>query len=255
MSEKKYLPDYIDSYEELKDVFEEFHIDSEKTRFFIGRAYTSPKAFVIYQDDFGDFVVYKNKDDGSMALRYKGPDEKHAVNEYYQKFLEEVRKRPTFSKKLLSNDPSKGYVPGSSSTRQKARKLYSAFITLWIVSTLFMGGAFYVKRAYDKFYHRKDGYYQTSDYTYYRQGRKMYYYDKILDAWYYYGLYSDFDNTYDNWDYYDYYDYGSDYDSFDKSDYYEDWESNYDDDDDSGWSDSDSWDSWDSFDTDWGSDW
>ena len=252
MSEKKYLPEYVDTYQELLEIFEEFHIDCEKTRFYVGRAYSDPKAFVIYQDDFGDYVVYKNKADGSMALRYKGSDEQYAVNEYYQKFLEEIRKRPTFAKKLLSDDPNKGYVSRNNSSKQKASKLFSSILTLWFVTFMFIGGVSYVKNAYDRFYHRKDGYYHTSDYTYYRQGRKMYYYDKILNAWYYYGLYDDFDYAYDNWDYYDYYDYDADYDNFEKSDYYEDWEADY---DGSGWSDSDSWDSWDSFDTDWDSDW
>ena len=254
MSEKKYLPDYVGSYEELIDVFEEFNIDSEKTRFFIGRAYTDPKAFVIYQDDFGDFVVYKNKDDGSMALRYKGNDEEYAVNEYYQKFLEEISKRPAFAKKLLTEDQSRSYVPKSSSPRQRLSRLFSIIITAWFVGSMVIGGAFYVKKAYDKFYHRKDGYYQTSDYTYYRQGRKMYYYDTILDTWYYYGYYDDFDDYYDTWDYHEYYDDNEDYRDFEKSEYYDDWESEYDDDD-SGWSDSDSWDSWDVDTTDWGSDW
>ncbi|MBQ6479020.1 MAG: hypothetical protein IJI44_06600 [Erysipelotrichaceae bacterium] len=100
-NEKKYLPEKVETYEALRRVFEEFKIDSEKTRFYIGDDYTDPKAFVIYQDDFGDFVVYKMKADGSRALRYKGKDERHAVSEYYQKFLEEVRKRPAFARKLL----------------------------------------------------------------------------------------------------------------------------------------------------------
>ena len=105
--EKKFLPEYIGTYEELKQVFEDFRIDSEKTRFYIGQDYTDPKAFVIYQDDFGNYVVYKMKADGSRALRYKGPDEEYAVNEYYQKFLEEVRKRPDFARKLLGNNNSR----------------------------------------------------------------------------------------------------------------------------------------------------
>jgi len=103
--EKKYLPEKVTTYSQLEEVFREFAIDSEKTRFYIGKDYTDPKAFVIYQDDFGNYVVYKMKADGTRALRYKGPDEEYAVNEYYQKFLEEVRKRPAFAKKLLDNNP------------------------------------------------------------------------------------------------------------------------------------------------------
>lgn len=111
-NEKKYLPEKVETYEELKSVFEEFRVDPKKTRFFMGSDYTEPRAFVIYQDDFGDFVVYKMKDDGTRALRYKGSDEKHAVNEYYQKFLSEVRKRPEFAQKLLR--PASSTRPSST---------------------------------------------------------------------------------------------------------------------------------------------
>ena len=102
--EKKYLPLEVKSYKQLEEIFQDFRIDSEKTRFYIGKDYTEPRAFVIYEDDFGNYVVYKMKADGSRALRYKGPDEEYAVNEYYQKFLEEIRKRPEFARKLLGND-------------------------------------------------------------------------------------------------------------------------------------------------------
>lgn len=111
MEEKRLLPEYVGSYEELKQLFEDFHIDSEKLRFYIDGDYTEPKAFVIYKDDFGEYVVYKMKADGSRALRYKGPDEQYAVNEYYQKFLEEVRKRPAYAKTLLGiSNPSRTRV-------------------------------------------------------------------------------------------------------------------------------------------------
>ena len=67
----------------------------ETTRFFIGINYTGKRAFGIYQE--GDtFVVYKNKDDGSRAIRYRGPDEAYAVNELFLKLKSEImaRKNP-----------------------------------------------------------------------------------------------------------------------------------------------------------------
>ncbi len=56
----------------------------ETTRFFIGVDYKKPRAFGIYRDG-NEFVVYKNKDNGERAVRYKGPDEAYAVNEIYLK--------------------------------------------------------------------------------------------------------------------------------------------------------------------------
>ena len=64
----------------------------ERMRFFIGQDYRQPRAFGIYRD--GDqFVVYKNKGDGSRAVRYHGPDEAYAVNELFQKLLDECHLR------------------------------------------------------------------------------------------------------------------------------------------------------------------
>ena len=58
----------------------------EKMRFFIGVDMREPRAFGIYRDG-SDFVVYKNKSDGSRAIRYRGPDEAFAVSELYDKLV------------------------------------------------------------------------------------------------------------------------------------------------------------------------
>lgn len=71
-------------------------IPYERMRFFLGRDFREPRAFGIYQDSDGNFIVYKNKTDGSRLVRYRGTDEAFAVNEIFQKMLTEVRlrKRP-----------------------------------------------------------------------------------------------------------------------------------------------------------------
>ena len=59
--------------EELKIWYQERNLTApEVTRFFIGTDYRQPKAFGIYKDDQGDFVVYKNKADGSRAITKDG---------------------------------------------------------------------------------------------------------------------------------------------------------------------------------------
>ena len=75
---------------ELQEWFKANGYDYYKTRFFIGINYQDPKAFGIYQNDAGDFVVYKNKANGERAIRYQGPDEEHAVNEIWKRFLQEI---------------------------------------------------------------------------------------------------------------------------------------------------------------------
>ena len=75
--------------EELKQYCEANGFTPERTRFFIGEDYKKPRAFGIYKDDAGEFVVYKNKADGSRAVRYRGKDEAYAVNELYERLQSE----------------------------------------------------------------------------------------------------------------------------------------------------------------------
>ena len=48
--------------EELKQWYVNHHLPPEETtRFFIGRNYQQPRAFGIYQNEKGEFIVYKKK--------------------------------------------------------------------------------------------------------------------------------------------------------------------------------------------------
>ena len=83
------IPRTID---ELKEYCEQRKLPLERMRFFIGQNYLQPKAYGIYR--IGDrFIVYKNKSDGTRAIRYDGPDEAHAVSELYCKLTYECRVR------------------------------------------------------------------------------------------------------------------------------------------------------------------
>ena len=203
----------------------------EKMRFFIGINELSPRAFGIYRE--GDrFIVYKNKSDGSRAVRYDGPDEAYAVNELYLKLLEEHH--------LRQNGGGSGGTRSSGARRRPGRS--STVIIIAVIVLYFL-----VQLVVGKLSHRKDGYYRTGDDLYYRYG----------SSWY-------MDSGYDDWvetdsfpmdDYGSYYA-GDDYDdSWGGSDFTESstWESLKDSDSDSDW-DAD-YDSWDSGDTDWDSDW
>ena len=79
--------------DELKEYCAERDMPLLRMRFFIGEDYKAPRAFGIFQDESGQFVVYKNKADGSRAIRYQGPDEAYAVNELYQKLRSEIALR------------------------------------------------------------------------------------------------------------------------------------------------------------------
>lgn len=61
----------------------------ETTRCFIGKNIKTPRAYGIYEEN-GEFIVYKNKFDGSRVVRYQGTDETYAVNELYINLKEET---------------------------------------------------------------------------------------------------------------------------------------------------------------------
>ena len=77
--------------QELKEYCERNDFTPSKTRFFIDYDYTGAKAFGIYKDETtGEFVVYKNKADGTRAVRYRGTDEEFAVVELYDRLQSEI---------------------------------------------------------------------------------------------------------------------------------------------------------------------
>ena len=97
-SNANYVPDAVrtelvpKTIAELKEYCDQRRLPLERMRFFIGQNYLKPKAYGIYRD--GDrFIVYKNKSDGTRAIRYNGPDETYAVRELYGKLTYECRVR------------------------------------------------------------------------------------------------------------------------------------------------------------------
>lgn len=76
--------------EEMQQWYDAHHLPpSEVTRFFIGRNYTEPRAYGIYQDGL-NFVVYKNDSAGNRTVFYEGSDQAYAVNEIYIKLKNEI---------------------------------------------------------------------------------------------------------------------------------------------------------------------
>ena len=210
----------------------------EKMRFFIGVDEPSPRAFGIYRDG-RDFVVYKNKADGSRAIRYRGPDEAFAVNELYQKLRQEVQQRKGSSP---SRSGSGSYRSAPASRKQGFLK-YLPIVLILLGYLLFSALPNYLG-------HRQDGYYRVGDDLFYRYGT-AWFMDAAGSTW------TEVDGfPYD--DYSEYYE-GSNYDDawgssdFTDTQYWDDLHSSDDDSDDSDW-DYD-YDDWDTGDTDWDSDW
>ena len=194
----------------------------EVTRFFIGKDIKEPRAFGIYRD--GDrFVVYKNKDDGSRAVRYHGPDEGYAVNELYLRLKQEIANQK-------GRNGEKRPV-----NRKKGRREMIIGLSIFVAAVL-------VILLLDSF-SPDEGYYNYHDRWYYYDDSSWYVY---ADDWIPYSVDGELKDNYE--DYYEGETYSSAYDvpDFSLTDYYSTTDS------DSSW---DSADSWDSGSTDWSSDW
>ncbi len=279
--------------EELKSWYAAKKLPPENvTRFFIGKDVHEARAFGIYKDSDGDFVVYKNKADGTRAVRYEGKDEAYAVNEIYLKLKAEIlqqkeRKQNTTParnntyKKTSKNSDSTEYIvtavilaiaTGIASMIFGFRDAVSLMLLLsviWLYIAIKHSGnllkpilsiVVFVILIY--FSGNVSGnYYQSNNTIYYNVQDDWYYYDTSSDSWFF--------SDYAPESYSDYvWDSSTGYQSFMDSEFYDDydWSSGYefnssgsgsdwdwgDDDYDWDWGDDD-WDS--GWDSDWGSDW
>ncbi|MBR4577049.1 MAG: zinc ribbon domain-containing protein [Clostridia bacterium] len=142
--------------QELKEYCAERGMPLLRMRFFVGENYKEPKAFGIYQDGT-DFVVYKNKADGSRAIRYRGPDEAHAVHELHAKLLSECHMRGIYpdGKPAATRSTPTARKPMSP---KKRRIVWCAVLAFFVVLIV---GIWYSNLKPEV------GYYRLSDKTYY----------------------------------------------------------------------------------------
>lgn len=249
--------------EELVEWYEANELPpSSVTRFFIGINYKNPKAFGIYKDpSTNNFIVYKNKADGTRAVRYEGQDEAYAVNEIYQRIKEEI-----FNQKNNGNMQDEVFYEDKKRLHINLKQIvFGAIIFIGIILVFFSTGIIkskvpngYYLYGGEYFYHQGYTWYRYSSYSGWKESQNT---PKELKKNYnsYYTS-SNYDSGYKITDFKEsgFYNYGGRhrgryYD--DDDDYY------YDDDYDSWWdsSSSSSWDSgsssWDSSSTDWDSNW
>lgn len=225
--------------EELKAWYIAHHLPPEDvTRFFIGKDITEPKAFGIYKDGNGDFMVYKNKADGQRAVRYKGSDETYAVNELYQRLKAEIADQK-------GNSPSNVQQPAVNKKKKKKKGCLIAviiFVVLALLTAIFDNSA-------------PNGYYNYRGTQYYHQGSSWYYYDAKTNDWYKSNDEKELDKAITDDNAKDYHYDNHTGKSFEESCWYNSGSHS----DDSGWDSDSDWDSgsdsWDSGSTDWDSDW
>lgn len=230
--------------EQLKAFAEEKKLPLKKMRFFIGENITEPRAFGIYKDEYENYVVYKNKSDGTRIVRYEGKDEAYAVNELYQKMRSEVMEQ----KAHQAVNSVHGKQTSTSSYNQNVNQNYQQRDSHLKRTTINTENAFSARRRKKRFSLVKVVFLIIILVLFLSRVR-----NQFANAIIY--SFIGGDSSYESD--YDYNDYGGyDYDDYDYGDYddddYDSWGDDWDDDD---WDWDYGGDSWDSGYTDWDTDW
>lgn len=124
--------------EELQQWYTERNLPSEEvTRFFIGKDVRTPRAFGIYKQG-ARYIVYKNKADGSRAIRYEGPDEGYAVNELYLKLKEEILNQKMQNLDRRANTTSDSLQ--STASRKSGNSFLGIFAKPIFIGALILAG-------------------------------------------------------------------------------------------------------------------
>ncbi|HCK89216.1 MAG TPA: hypothetical protein DHW39_10530 [Erysipelotrichaceae bacterium] len=269
--------------DEIKNQAHRLGMPLDKMRFFPGEDRHDAKCFGIYQDDSGDFIVYKNKADGSRAVRYRGKDEAKACQIFWDKLEDEIRIRQKERdwwkhQQAMASDQEYAKEFQEEITRRKKQKRKTALkrnlssIAKPVAIAAGIGLASVLAFSYIRQHIPHNGYYTApTQEVYYHQNGSWYLWNN--NNW---NLY-DYDTDYDTWSTWDYSGYTAPEESTDayfydfsdseyykepsshSSDYDSDYDSDWSDDWDDSWDSSDDydydWDDWDSSDTDWDSDW
>lgn len=170
----------------LQKWYTDHHLPPENvTRFFIGKDVKEVKAFGIFQNKKGQFVVYKNKANGARAIRYQGTDEAYAVNELYLKLKEVIlaQKSNNLKKQSGSSEATTRSAPAAeSTTKKKKHPLLLILLLIWspvLIALIIFGITSIVAKVRPEV-----GYYDYEDKLYYYAGPTN---DKQEEWWVYDG--------------------------------------------------------------------
>ncbi len=172
----------------------------ETTRFFIGINYKQPRAFGIYKDEnTGNFIVYKNKDNGSRAVRYEGSDEAYAVNELFMRLKQEIIEQKAKASTHVASDsntgvgqsggnPSSSYVSNSTNLAESfisklLKKPFMIFVIILCLFWIFKLPSMFLLGTVFSDNKNTNGYYAYGGNYYYNYYSDWYYYNNADDEW------------------------------------------------------------------------
>ncbi len=272
---RRSAPDQPTTIEDLQAWYEAHGLPPyETTRFFIGIDYKQPRAFGIYKDPTsGNFVVYKNKDNGSRAIRYEGTDEAYAVNELYMRLKQEIIEQK--GRNAAKGQPDRSASGTQNQTESSPGDAKATIILLIVIIAagylLLSAGGKLVRWLTD--WEVASGYYEYDDNYYYHMDKydnNTWYEMSDGDSWEpvdYYDLPDALHNRDEAQDFYFLPNWNTETQltDFESTSYYQEYQSerasSYD--DDNSWDNDDDYDydwdsgsdSWDSGSSDWDSDW
>ena len=161
--------------EELKAYCVKKGMPLDRMRFFVGKDYVKPKAFGIYEDG-GRFIVYKNKADGSRAVRYEGPDEEYAVRELFLKLLDECHKRGIYPDGRPVEKPARSQTGSAGGTSRTGKRKSRGKTVVLVLCALCLIAMICIFSTFDwSFRSYKNGYYQLNDSYYLKKGSHWFY--------------------------------------------------------------------------------
>ncbi|MBQ1371968.1 MAG: hypothetical protein IIY70_03460 [Oscillospiraceae bacterium] len=165
---------------ELEQLLEDNRLSPSNIRLHLREDYPGPLCCGIFQDGEGNFVVYKNRIDGSRLVRYRGPDESYAVGELVDKMLEQVEVRRALhvvlpheqgSMTVQKDSAPKGKKPGRSSGKRRSKIKWNylgLFSPLLIVLLLWVVMNWNSTKPGYYLYQNSYYYYQDSDWFVYQ---------------------------------------------------------------------------------------
>ncbi|MBR5342436.1 MAG: zinc ribbon domain-containing protein [Oscillospiraceae bacterium] len=156
------------SLDELKEYCREHRLSPEKILFSIGEDSDEPRVNGIFREPGGDYVVFRNKSDGTRLERYRGPDEEEAVQVLYPRLRDELARR-----RSADYAASRSAGPVRRRAGCLSRSMLIVIILIIILSLVF---TFLDKRP-------SKGYYRFNEVYYYYESGEWYYYSASMLDW------------------------------------------------------------------------
>ena len=150
--------------EELKNWYHNHSLPpADITRLFIDYDYKGTCAYGIYKKSSnGEFIVYKNKPDGSRYVKYSGEDESQAVKEFFMKMISELKVQEKI--KLEMQAEKKQEEKEHLELKQMIRNKYNtnqntgSLLLVVLVVILVVAGVFYFATSKERRYKKNQDY-------------------------------------------------------------------------------------------------